>query len=105
MLQIWEGYATLCKDIIDARPQDTALLSQINEVWDQPLQDWNPEYADPQQAHLEFAIERGEPLDVVERIRTEVAENQRQTEVKNAIVKRARSAPVRSPVLDPSKRS
>ncbi|MHB8059971.1 MAG: DUF2254 domain-containing protein [Gaiellaceae bacterium] len=86
LLQVWDGYAALCKDILDVRPSDTALLSQINEVWNQPLRYWDPEHANPREWHLQSAIERGEDADVVERIRGELAENQRQIELKREIV-------------------
>jgi hypothetical protein len=86
LLQVWDGYATLCKDILDVRPRDTELLSQINEVWDQPLQLWNPEYADPQDWHLEFAIERDEPADVIEGIRRDLATNRRRIDIKQELV-------------------
>ena len=86
LLQVWEGYATLCKDILDARPRDTELLSQINEVWDQPLRHWDPEYADPQEWHLQFAIERGEAEGVIDGLRAELAENQRRIALKRKVV-------------------
>ncbi len=86
LLQVWDGYATLCKDILDARPRDTELLAQINEVWDQPLRHWNPEHADPQEWHLQHVIQRGEGADVVERLREELAANRRQIALKQEIV-------------------
>jgi hypothetical protein len=86
LLQVWDGYATLCKDILDVRPRDTDLLSQINEVWDQPLRLWNPEHADPQDWQLEFAIERGESADVIERLRRDLAANRRRIDVKQELV-------------------
>lgn len=86
LLQVWDGYATMCKDILDARPRDTELLGQINEVWDQPLRHWDPQYEDPQEWHLQFAIRRGEGADVVERLRSELAHNQRQVALKQEIV-------------------
>ena len=86
LLQVWDGYATLCKDILDARPRDTELLRQINEVWDEPLRHWDPEYADPQEWHVHFAIERGEGEDVIARLRAELADNQRHIQLKHEIV-------------------
>jgi hypothetical protein len=86
LLQVWDGYATLCKDILDARPRDTELLSQINEVWDQPLRHWDPEHADPQEWHLQFAIEHAEPEAVVHRLKAELSANQRRIALKREIV-------------------
>ncbi|HVU78845.1 MAG TPA: hypothetical protein VHC67_14800 [Gaiellaceae bacterium] len=86
LLQVWDGYANLCKGILDSRPRDTELLGQINEVWDEPLQHWNPEHSDPDDWQLRVAIERGEPEDEVERIRGELAANQRWVDVKQELL-------------------
>lgn len=86
LLQVWDGYAAICKDVLDIRPRDTQLLGEINEVWDQPLQHWDPEYARPHEFELQPAIDRGEPAQAVERLRVAVEENQARTEVKREIV-------------------
>jgi hypothetical protein len=76
----------LCKDILDIRPTDTQMLGELNEVWDQPLNLWTPEYADPQEWHLEFAIRRGDDEAELARLGDELAENQRQITIKREIV-------------------
>jgi hypothetical protein len=86
LLQVWDAYAALCKDILDVRPRDTELLSEINEVWNQPLQLWNPEYDDPQDWHLEFAIEHDEPADAIEPIRRDLADNKLRIAVKQELL-------------------
>ncbi len=86
LLQVWDGYAAICKDVLDVRPRDTELLAEINELWDQPLQHWDPEYARPHEFELQHAIDRGEPAQAVERLRVAVEENQAKAEVKREIV-------------------
>jgi hypothetical protein len=86
LLQVWDGYANLCKAILDTRPRDTELLSQINEVWDQPLDHWHPEHRDPDDWQLQAAINRAEPEDVLERIRVELAAKQVLVDIKEELI-------------------
>jgi len=86
LLQVWDGYAALCKSILDIRPRDTELLTEINAVWDQPLRHWNPEHRDPQPWQVDFAEGRGDPAESIARMRAEVAENERQIDLKRDIV-------------------
>jgi hypothetical protein len=86
LLQVWDGYANLCKGVLDLRPRDTQLLSQINEVWDQPLQHWDPEHGRPQEWELRNAIDRGEPEGVIARIRSNLAARQLQVDLKREII-------------------
>src|SRR5207249_3253655 len=91
----------LCKGVLDLRPRDTQLLSQINEVWDQPLQHWDPEHGRPQEWELRNAIDRGEPEGVIARIRSNLAARQLQVDLKREIIDWR--APLWAPVLDPAK--
>jgi hypothetical protein len=60
LLQVFDGYATLCKDVLDRRPGDVQMLGELNGVWDQALEHWTPEHTDPQEWHLDLAIRRGD---------------------------------------------
>src|SRR5262249_33933713 len=86
LLQVWDGYATICKDILDARPRDQQLLTEINEAWDQPLRHWTPEHARPHEFELQYAIDRGEPAETIERLRIAIEQNKSKVEVKRELV-------------------
>jgi hypothetical protein len=86
LLQVWDGYATICKDVLDVRTRDTQLIAEINEVWDHPLQHWDPEYARPHEFELQYAIDSGEPAEAIERLRVAIEENRAKLAIKRELV-------------------